>query len=80
MRPWLLIAIVGLALMFVIGVDVWGAHRAQGSANQIFDNATKSIELVQDLRWQLHQLAHADKEQIAPSLRRIRYHGPRVQL
>lgn len=64
MRPAILIAIIGAALAFVIGVDVWGAQRAQHSANQIFDNATRSIELVQDMRWQLHQLAHAEPNQI----------------
>jgi len=71
MRPAFLIVIVGVALALVVGVDLWGAHTAQHSANQIFNNATRSIELVEDMRWQLHQLAHADGKQPDPILARI---------
>src|SRR5512140_6312 len=71
MRPAFLIVIVGVALALVVGVDVWGAHTAQHSANLIFNNATRSIELVEDMRWQLHQLAHADDKPTGPILARI---------
>jgi len=58
MRPALLIAIVAVALAIVIGVDVWGARSAEHSGNEILDDATRSIELVEDMRWQLHKLVH----------------------
>jgi len=58
MRPALLIAIVAAALGVVIGVDVWGARSAQHSADAIFEDATRSIVLVEDMRWQLHKLVH----------------------
>lgn len=71
MRPAFLIAIVGVALALVIGVDVWGAHTAQRSTSQIFDNATRSIELAEDMRWQLHQLVHTDDKHLEPIIHRI---------
>ena len=50
MRPALLIAIVAGALGVVIGVDVWGARSAEHSADAIFEDATRSIVLVEDMR------------------------------
>src|SRR5262245_13863125 len=60
MRPALLVTIVAVALSVVIGVDVLGARSAERSANEIFDDATRSIELVEDMRWRAHSLVHGD--------------------
>jgi signal transduction histidine kinase len=71
MRAALLIAIVAIALAVVIGVDVWGARSAQRAANEIFDDATRSIELVEDMRWQLHKLVHIGDRPLQPIIDRL---------
>jgi signal transduction histidine kinase len=71
MRAALLIAIVAVALAVVIGVDVWGARSAQRAANEIFDDATRSIELVEDMRWQLHKLVHIGDRPLQPIIDRL---------
>ena len=62
MKPVYLIAIVAAALLFVLVVDVRGSRSAQQSADKILNNSTRAIELVEDLRWQIHQLGHTDRE------------------
>ena len=71
MRPALLIAIVAAALGVVIGVDVWGARSAQHSADAIFEDATRSIVLVEDMRWQLHKLVHLGDRELQPIIDRL---------
>jgi signal transduction histidine kinase len=80
MRPQYLIAIIGVALAFVLAVDVRGASVAQHSADEILNNSTRSIELVEDVRWQVHRLGHInhdDVEAILATLERdIREYTP----
>src|ERR1043165_4620030 len=71
MRPALLIAIVAMALGVVIGVDVWGARSAQHSADAIFEDATRSIVLVEDMRWQAHKLVHIGDRELQPIIDRL---------
>ena len=71
MRPAVLISIVAVALAIVIGVDVWGARSAEHSGNEILDDATRSIELVEDMRWQLHKLVHIADKNLEPIIARL---------
>jgi signal transduction histidine kinase len=71
MRPALLVAIVAIALSVVIGVDVIGARSAEQSANEIFDDATRSIELVEDMRWRVHQLVHIGDRPLEPIIAQL---------
>ena len=62
MKPVYLIAVIATALLFVLVVDVRGSRSASQSADKILNNSTRAIELVEDLRWQIHQLGHTDRE------------------
>ena len=56
MRVGYLITIIGLAMAFILVVDLLGARRAEQAGDEILNNAMLSVELVHDLRWQLHAL------------------------
>lgn len=63
--------IAAIALALVIGVDVWQARSAGRAASQIYDNVTRSIELVEDMRWQLHRLSYVEGPSVDPVIARI---------
>jgi signal transduction histidine kinase len=56
MRVGYLMTIIALAMAFILVVDLLGARRAEQAADEILNNATESIRLVNDIRWQIHQL------------------------
>ncbi|HEX4453473.1 MAG TPA: HAMP domain-containing sensor histidine kinase [Kofleriaceae bacterium] len=64
MRVGYLIAIIGVMMAFILVVDLYGARRAAQSADQILNNATQSIRLVNDLHWQLHRLSEVPAERV----------------
>ena len=63
MRVGYLITIIGVAMAFILAVDLWGARRAEEASDEILNNATQSIELVYDIRWQLHKLTEGTPAQ-----------------
>ena len=67
MRVGYLMTIIALAMAFILVVDLLGARRAEQAADEILNNATESIRLVNDLRWQLHKLGEVPADQ-APAL------------
>lgn len=56
MRVGYLMTIIALAMAFILVVDLLGARRAEQAGDEILNNATESIRLVNDIRWQIHQL------------------------
>jgi len=56
-RVWLLAVI--LAIMLVVGVDAWTAITTARGTETLSANALRSIELAQDMRWQLSRLSPA---------------------
>jgi signal transduction histidine kinase len=71
MRPPYLIAIIGVALAFVVGVDIRGASVAEEAVDEVLNDATRSIELVEDIRWQVHQLGRSNPDDIARLVTRL---------
>lgn len=67
MRVGYLISIIALAMTFILVVDLLGARRAEEAGDEILNNATASLELVNDIRWQLHLLGESSPEH-APAL------------
>ncbi len=67
MRVGYLMTIIALAMAFILVVDLLGARRAEQAADEILNNATESIRLVNDLRWQLHQLGEVPADR-APAV------------
>lgn len=67
----IVVVIAGVALALVIGVDVWQARSAGRAASEIYDNVTRAIELVEDMRWQLHRLAFLHGSEVDPTIKRI---------
>lgn len=66
-----MIAVIAVSLAFVIGVDIRGARSAEQSADQILNDAARSIELVDDVRWQIHRLGHATRDGVPEILASI---------
>jgi len=67
MRPTTLLAMIGGVMAFVLTMDVWGAYWAERSSEEIEDeilhDATRGIETIADLRWQLRLLQDSQREQ-----------------
>ncbi|HEY3806621.1 MAG TPA: HAMP domain-containing sensor histidine kinase [Kofleriaceae bacterium] len=71
MQPWgrpmrigYLMIIIAFAMSFVLVVDLLGARRAEQTSNDILNNSTLSIRVVNDMRWQLHRLGEVSTEQV----------------
>jgi signal transduction histidine kinase len=71
MRVATLISIIGLAMAFILAIDLWGARRAEQAGDEILNNATQSIQLVDDLRWQMHLLGEVTPDQAPAVLRKL---------